>query len=88
MLESGISPIFCFVVQSCQQLDAEGNAKQKALQHDQNSALKLRQASGSGEASPGKHGFKKKFKLKLSIRFNSEEEKKWHHLTKCAKALV
>lgn len=28
----------CFLVQSCQQSDAEGEAKQKALQHDQNSA--------------------------------------------------
>lgn len=76
MLESGISPIFCFVVQSCQQLNAEGKAKQKALQHDKNSALKLRQASGPGEASPGKHGFKKKFKFKFSIYASTARKKK------------
>lgn len=51
------SSIFCSVVQSCQQLDAEGEAKQKALWHNQNSTLELCQTSGSGEASPGKHGF-------------------------------
>lgn len=45
------------MVQSCQQLNAEGKTKQKALWHHQNSAAKLRQTPGSGETSPGKHGF-------------------------------
>lgn len=53
-----ILSIFFLVVQSCQQLNAEGE-KQKAVWHDPNSAFKLCQTSGSGEASPGKYGFKK-----------------------------
>lgn len=54
---------FCSVAQSCRQLNARGKAKQKALWHNPNSALKLRQASGSGEPSPGKQGFIKRFKF-------------------------
>lgn len=49
-----MSCLFCFVRQSGKQLDAEGEAKQKALWNNQNSALKLCQTSGSGEASSGK----------------------------------
>ncbi len=67
-----------FVVQSCQQLDAEGEAKQKALWHNQNSALKLRQTSGSGEASSGKHGFKKKWQVPeyyFNLYLDTEEVK-------------
>lgn len=40
-------------MQSCMQLDAESKAKQKTLWHNQNSALKLHQASGSGETPTG-----------------------------------
>lgn len=56
-------------MQSCQQLNVKGQTKQKALQHDQNSALKLCQASGPGEASTGKK--KKHFSFKC------------HHWPKC-----
>lgn len=77
--------VFCFVVQSCQQLDAEGETKQKALWHNQNSALKLRQTSGWGEASPGKHEKKLKFLSFQSMYLDGREvtgENAWPNLSR------
>lgn len=47
-------------MQSCLQLDAQGKTKQKTLWHNQNSAPKLYQTSGSGKASAGEQIFVQK----------------------------
>ena len=51
------SCLLCFVAQSGQQPDAEGETEQEALWDSPNAALKLRQTSGSGEASAGEKTF-------------------------------